>query len=93
MINAPHRAVFRATFTEQVKLKACFHEDGAFFARFGEFFGITPDPFTGEYEYTPTQSTQTVEISGKMATQNIIINPIPSNYGLITWNGSALTVS
>ena len=25
--------------------------------------------------------------------KNIRINPIPSNYGLITWDGSVLTVS
>jgi hypothetical protein len=29
----------------------------------------------------------------KVVTRNIVINPIPSNYGLITWNGSTLTVS
>lgn len=85
--------VFHATFREREHLKASFQEEGAFFARFGEFLGITPDPFTGEYEYTPTQSTQTVTIEGKTAVRNIIIKPIPSNYGLIAWNGSALTVS
>ena len=49
--------------------------------------------FEGPYEYTPTEDTQTVGISYKMATQDIVINPIPWNYGLITWNGSTLTVS
>lgn len=49
--------------------------------------------YDGEYEFTPTPSTQTVQISGKAASQNIIINPIPSNYGLVTWNGAVLTVS
>lgn len=55
--------------------------------------GGSSPPYTGAYEYTPTEETQTIEISGKAATQDIIINPIPSNYGLITWNGSVLTVS
>lgn len=50
-------------------------------------------PYTGEYEYTPTEDTQTVNINGLRATRNIIINPIPSNYGKISWNGSVLTVS
>lgn len=49
--------------------------------------------YEGEYEFTPSGSEQTVEISGKMATRNIVINPIPSNYGLITWDGSTITVS
>ena len=51
------------------------------------------DIYNGLYEYTPTANTQTIEIDHKMATSNIVINPIPSNYGLIAWNGSVLTVS
>ena len=49
--------------------------------------------YEGDYEFTPTSETQTVAIEGLMARQDIVINPIPSNYGLITWNGSTLTVS
>ncbi len=49
--------------------------------------------FSGAYEYTPTSQTQTIDIGGMAARQDIVINPIPSNYGLITWNGSTLTVS
>lgn len=50
-------------------------------------------PYRGEYEFTPTQQEQIIPIEGLKATEDIIINPIPSNYGLITWNGSTLTVS
>ena len=49
--------------------------------------------FDGEYEYTPTDTEQTIPIIGLTARRNITINPIPSNYGLITWNGAVLTVS
>ena len=49
--------------------------------------------YTGAYEVTPTQSTQILETNGLKMTDNVTINPIPSNYGLITWNGSTLTVS
>ena len=56
--------------------------------------GTVPvEVYQGAYEFTPTQSTQTIEIAGKKAIEDITINPIPSNYGLITWNGSVLTVS
>lgn len=51
------------------------------------------NPFVGAYEYTPTNAVQTIEINGLRATDNITINAIPNNYGLITWNGSTLTVS
>lgn len=50
-------------------------------------------PFTGEYTYTPSNEAQIIEIEGLRALSNITIDPIPDNYGLITWNGSTLTVS
>ena len=50
-------------------------------------------PYTGPYTVTPTQSTQTLSTTGKRMTGNVTINPIPSNYGLITWDGSVLNVS
>lgn len=51
------------------------------------------DPFPGPYSYTPAAEAQTIPIAGKTATYDITVEPIPSNYGLITWNGSVLTVS
>lgn len=60
----------------------------------GVAINATESPsYTGAYEFTPTQELQTVYIENKRATQNIVINPIPNNYGMITWNGSVLTVS
>ncbi len=50
-------------------------------------------PYTGEYEVTPSRETQVLNTEGLKTTANIVINPIPSNYGLVTWNGSVLTVS
>ena len=54
---------------------------------------VQTNPFIGEYEYIPTQEVQTIPIEGLRATSNIVINAIPNNYGLITWNGEYLTVS
>lgn len=54
---------------------------------------VDRDPYTGAYEVTPSGETQTLETENKRMTGNVTINPIPSNYGLITWNGSILTVS
>ena len=56
------------------------------------YTGNASPPFTGDYEYTPSEETQTIPINGKRATQDITINPIPSNYGRISWNGTTLTV-
>ena len=49
--------------------------------------------YSGQTEVTPSEETQTLQTANRTVLQNIIINPIPSNYGLITWNGSTLTVS
>ena len=51
------------------------------------------DYYTGSYTYTPDETTQIVQISGLLAAQDITINPIPSDYGHIAWDGSVLTVS
>lgn len=54
---------------------------------------VERDPYTGEYIVTPTAEAQTLETKHLRMTDNITVNPIPSNYGLIAWNGSFLTVS
>ena len=49
--------------------------------------------YTGETVITPSTTEQVLATAEKVVTRNIVITPIPSNYGLITWNGSTLTVS
>ena len=49
--------------------------------------------YDGPYEFTPSQETQMVSTAEKLLLENIVINPIPSNYGLVTYNGSIITIS
>lgn len=49
--------------------------------------------YEGEYAFAPTTEEQTISTKGFALLDNITIAPIPNNYGLITWNGSTLTVS
>ena len=63
-------------------------------------FGIVTKVREGEYpfyagttEITPSLETQVLDTAETIVLSNIVVNPIPSNYGLITWNGSVLTVS
>ena len=51
-----------------------------------------PD-YTGSYMVTPSRETQTLNTKDKVMTGNVTVNPIPSNYGLVTWNGAVLTIS
>ena len=48
--------------------------------------------YKGETVFTPSASTQIVEVNGYVMRDNITIEPIPSNYGRLIWNGSTLTV-
>lgn len=66
--------------------------EGASFS-VGDGFPIYPTAYTGSYTVTPAAAAQTLNTAGLMMTENVTIEPIPSNYGLITWNGSTLTVS
>ena len=54
---------------------------------------VQGEPFTGAYTVTPSAETQTLATAGLVAQQDITIEPIPSDWGRITWDGSVLTVS
>lgn len=60
----------------------------------GEYTIVHSDNYyTGPVEVTPSAETQTLYTETLVMGSNITINPVPSNYGLITWDGSTLTVS
>lgn len=54
---------------------------------------IETDPYTGPYVFTPDDTSQIISIADLKAIEDIIINPIPQNYGLITYDGSGIRVS
>ena len=85
-----------------IKLTVNTNETAALVVSGSESVAMSAEPYIvvdrsivydGPYEWTPTDEIQTIEIAGKKAIDHIKINPIPQNYGLITWNGSTLTVS
>lgn len=49
--------------------------------------------YDGQTEFTPSRESQVVETTEHVLLTDIVVNPIPSNYGLIQWNGAVLTVS
>ncbi len=50
-------------------------------------------PYAGPYEVTPTRETQVLPTAARTLARDVVVNPIPHNYGLITYNGSTITVS
>ena len=53
----------------------------------------TYDSYDGPYEVVPSREAQTLGTNRLLMIGNVTIAPIPSNYGLIEWNGSVLRVS
>lgn len=49
--------------------------------------------YNGEYSVIPSDQTQIIPVEGLLMKQNITVEAVPQNYGRISWNGSALTVS
>ena len=49
--------------------------------------------YHGAYEVTPSSEAQVLDTDTLILDGNITINPIPNNYGLISWDGSTITVS
>lgn len=54
---------------------------------------VSVENYEGEYTFTPGEEAQTIPVEGYRMMHDIKINPIPSNYGKITYNGAILTVS
>lgn len=54
---------------------------------------VTADEYDGPYDATPSSAAQTFATTGKLMTADFTVQPIPSNYGLVTWDGAVLTVS
>ena len=49
--------------------------------------------YHGETEIVPSNIVQIIECGGLVVPSDIIVDAIPSNYGLIEWNGVTLSVS
>ena len=58
-----------------------------------EVRAATLPTYGGPTEFTPSEEAQTAHTAGTQLPGDITINPIPSNWGRISWNGSVLTVS
>lgn len=61
----------------------------------GQYVAMRPKAviYDGSYEVTPSQDAQTLPTRGKLMDVDLVVKPIPSNYGLITYSGGILTVS
>lgn len=54
---------------------------------------VLPPSYGGPYEVTPSAETQILKTDALYMNGDVVINPVPSNYGLITYDGSGIRVS
>ena len=80
-----------ASFAETTENFPCaFDGDQEFSAQMD---GIIPGDYDGSYEVTPSGSEQTLATAGRTLQFDVVVKPVPSNYGLVTYNGSTITIS
>ena len=49
--------------------------------------------YDGPYEITPSEEAQTLPTAGTRLENCVVVAPIPTNYGRITWDGSTITIT
>ena len=54
---------------------------------------VQGEHYQGAVVITPAHEAQTIKTAGLVVDEDITVEAIPSNYGLITWDGSVITVS
>ena len=83
-----------ATFADsRAQFNAKFVDANGFDVNFENAYILPVEEYTGDYTVTPTDHAQVLPTQNKLMTQDVTVNPIPSSYGLVTWNGSYLTIS
>ena len=81
----------KVTFSEGDLYKVAFATDNDLHVDMSDMHSA--GTYEGTYEVTPNLQTQTLQTTNKTLTQNVVVHPIPNNYGLITWNGTILSIT
>ena len=86
---------FQVSFTEiSTEFPVTFSDDADFNIYFDEGMEPMPvRPYRGSYEVTPSREMQMLDTEGFLMTAPVVVHPIPSCYGLITYNGFEILVS
>ena len=80
-------------FHDEQHFDVIFEEDSKFELKWTYADASSKDEYMGSYEVTPSTEEQTLSTTDKVLTRDVVIKPIPNNYGLITWDGTKITVS
>lgn len=81
---------FDVRFEDDSGFLCSLNTDDEFTVDFGD---SVSKQYQGPTTVIPSDSVQVLATANRILTENITIDPIPDNYGLIGWDGSVLTVS
>ena len=70
----------------EISLSSCMDGD------IGTYMPVYPESYTGDLVVKPSEETQVLQTEHLTMPGNVIVEPIPSNYGRIAYNGTALLV-
>lgn len=86
---------FNITFSDNDTFNIGFGSDGgALDVDFGSTTVVpVADYYDGSYVVTPSTEAQVLPTMDLAMRRDLVVEAIPSYYGLITWNGAVLTVS
>lgn len=51
------------------------------------------EAYEGDYEITPSEGLQTLPTANRQLARDIVVAPIPKNYGRITYNGGGIIIT
>lgn len=80
---------FNVIFAEEDTFDCTMEDEAEFKVDFGS---AVQKEYRSTYRVVPSSEQQELPTANKILTMDIIVDPIPSNYGQIIWNGSTLNV-
>lgn len=84
---------FKASFAQPEPFEAKFTPPESVQATFSAHIEVpVADYYDGPYIVAPSGELQRLPVIGKTMRENLIIGPIPQNYGEILWDGSVIMV-
>ena len=51
------------------------------------------EAYEGDYEITPSEELQTLPTANRQLARDIVVAPIPKNYGRITYSGGGIIIT
>ena len=79
-------ATITGTIFQTGAISGAISQEGRLIGNLATAYSTSAQKYEGEYEVTPTVNEQILETKNKLMTEDIKIQAIPKEYGLVTYN-------